>query len=108
MERDSIYNYNLHWHGTHMMEHENLLQSNRVLFTALVFQLPTLWKEEAKKPFIPPKWIMLSFDMPYKADDANFILRNYDFSCSFHYDMEYFQKEGKGGNFEVSFYRRKY
>jgi hypothetical protein len=108
MERDSIYNYNLHWHGTHMMEHENLLQSNRVLFTALVFQLPTLWKEEAKKPFIPPKWIMISFDMPYKADDANFILRNYDFSCSFHYDMEYFQKEGKGGNYEVSFYRRKY
>ena len=107
IERDSIYNYNLYWHGTHMMEHENLLQCNRVLYTALVFQLPTLWKEETKKPFIPPKWIMLSFNKSYKTNDVNFILKNYDLSCSFHYDMDYFQKDGKGDDFEVCFYRRK-
>ena len=107
MERDSIYNYNLFWHGTHMMEHESLLQCNRVLFTALVFKLPTLWKEEAKKPFIPPKWIMLSFDMPHMANDANFIKKHYELSCSFHYDINYFHKESKGEVFEVFFYRRK-
>lgn len=107
MEHDSIYNYNLYWHGTQMMEHENLLQCNRVLYTALVFQLPTLWKEETTKPFIPPKWIMLSFDKPYKTNDIAFIIKNYDLSCSFHYDMEYFHKDGKGDDFEVFFYRRK-
>lgn len=107
MEHDSIYNYNLYWHGTNMMEHEKLLQCNRVLYTALVFQLPTLWKEETTKPFIPPKWIMLSFNKSYKTNDVDFIMKNYELSCSFHYDMEYFQKDDNGDDFEVCFYRRK-
>lgn len=107
MERDSIYNYNLYWHGTHMMEHENLIQCNRVLYTALVFQLPTLWKEETAKPFISPKWIMLSFNKSYKTNDIDFIMKNYDLLCSFYYNMEYFQQDGKGDVFEVCFYRRK-
>ena len=106
-ERDSIYNYNLYWHGTHMMEHENLLLCNRVLYTELLDQLPTLKKEEVSKPFIPPKWFMVSFDKPYKAEDAAFILKNYDLSFSFLYDMEYFQKPSSEEVFEVSLYRRK-
>lgn len=106
-ERDSIYNYNLFWHGTHLMEHENLLQCNRVLYTALVFQLPTLFKEEISKPIAPPKWIMLTFDKPYKTDDVNFILKYYDLSCSFQYDMEYFQTSKKGELFDLYLYRRK-
>lgn len=106
-ERDSIYNYNLYWHGTHMMEHEELLPCNRVLYTELLYQLPTLWKEEAAKPFIPPKWILLSFDKPYKDEDAAFITKNYDLSTSFLYDMEYFQKPESEEVFEVGLYRRK-
>ena len=106
-ERDSIYNYNLYWHGTNMMEHENQLLCNRVLYTELLDQLPTLRKEEAAKSFISPKWIMLSFDKPYKAEDVAFILKNYDLSFSFLYDMEYFQKPNSEEVFEVGLYRRK-
>ena len=106
-ERDSIYNYNLYWHGTHMMEHENLLLSNRVLYTELLDQLPTLRKEEASKPFNPPKWIMVSFDKPYKTEDAAYILKNYDLSFSFLYDMGYFKKTSHEEVFEVCLYRRK-
>ena len=106
-ERESIYNYNLYWHRTHMMEHEGLLQCNRVLYTALLFQLPTLWNEEASKPFIPPKWILLSFDKPYKKDDANFILKYYDLSYSFQYDMEYFPTTKKGERFDICLFSRK-
>ena len=90
-----------------MMEHENLLLCNRVLYTELLEQLPTLRKEEASKPFIPPKWIMLSFDKPYKAEDATYILKNYDLSFSFQYDMEYFQKPNSEAVFEVGLYRSK-
>ncbi len=106
-ERDSIYNYNLYWHGTHMMEHENLLLCNRVLYTELLDQLSTLRKEETSKPFIPPKWIMVSFDKPYKAEDATYILKNYDLSFSFLYDMEYFHKSNSEKVFEVGLYRHK-
>ena len=106
-ERDSIYNYNLYWHGTHMMEHESLLLSNRVLYTELLDQLPTLRKEEASKPFNPPKWIMVSFDKPYKTEDAAYILKNYDLSFSFLYDMGYFKKSSHEELFEVCLYRRK-
>ena len=107
IERDSIYNYNLYWHGTHLMEHENLLQCNRVLYTALVFQLPSLWKEETSKTFSPPKWIMLSFDKTYKGDDVNFIMKHYDLSCSFQYDMKYFQTSKEGETFNIYLYCRK-
>lgn len=107
MERDSIFNYNLYWHGTHMMEHESLLQCNRVLYTALTFKLPTLWKEEVSKSFVPPKWIMLSFNKPYKTDDIDFILKNYDLSYSFQYDMEYFKSSKKREIFDICLYRRK-
>jgi len=106
-ERDSIYNYNLYWHGTHMMEHEKLLQCNRVLYTSLIFKLPKLQEEEKHKPFIQPKWIMLSFDKEYEEDDVQFILKNYDLWCSFQYDMEYFPTSKKGEVFDILFYRRK-
>ncbi len=106
-ERDSIYNYNLYWHGTSMMEHEALLPCNRVLFTALVFHLPTLWEEETQKPFSPPKWILLSFNKQYKKEDANFIIENYELSCSFHYDKRFFSSRQFGDDFDVCLYRRK-
>lgn len=104
---DSIYNYNLYWHGTSMMEHETLLPCNRVLFTALVFHLPTLWKEETQTPFTPPKWILFSFDKQYKKDDVDFIMENYELSCSFHYDKRFFISRQFGDDFDVSLFRRK-
>ena len=106
-ERDSIYNYNLYWHGTSMMEHEKLLPNNRALFTALVFSLPTLRKEETTKPFSPPKWILLSFNKQFEKDDVYFILENYDMSCSFHYDKRFFKNLRFGDEFDVYLYRRK-
>ena len=106
-ERDSIANYNLYWHGTHLMEHENLLQCNRVFYTDLLYQLPTLRQEEAKKSIVSPKWIMLSFDKPYDADEVNLILKHYDLSSMFLYDMEYFKTSNRGEVFEVGLYRRK-
>lgn len=104
---DSIYNYNLYWHGTSMMEHETLLPCNRVLFTALVFHLPTLWKEETQTPFTPPKWILFSFEKQYKKDDVDFIMENYELSCSFHYDKRFFISRQFGDDFDVSLFRRK-
>lgn len=106
-ERDSIYNYNLHSPATSMMEHEGLLQCNRVLFTSLAFSLPTLWKEETSKPFIPPKWILLSFDKKYEKEDVYYILEAYDMACSFHYDKLYFHTPHVGDEFDVYLYRRK-
>lgn len=106
-DRDSIYNYNLYWHGASMMEHERHLQSNRVLFTALVFTLPTLWKEETQKTLRPPKWIMLSFDKPYITDDAYYIVENYEMVCTFRYDYNILQKPKIGETFQVYLYRRK-
>lgn len=107
IERDSIYNYNLRNIGTSMMHHENLLQCNRVLFTSLTFYLPTLWKEETSKPFVPPKWIMLSPNKRYNKNDVYFILDNYDLSCSFHYDKLYFKKPHVGEEMMIHLYRRK-
>lgn len=106
-ERDSIYNYNLKSIGTSMMQHENLLQCNRVLFTSLTFNLPTLWKEETSKPFIPPKWILLSPYNRYNKDDIYFILENYELSCSFHYDKLYFEKPRFGEEMDICLYHRK-
>ena len=105
-DRDSIYNYNLYWHGTSMMEHETLLPCNRVLFTALVFHLPTLWKEETQTPVTPPKWILLSFDKQYKKDDIYFIMENYELSCSFHYNKRFFISRQFGDDFHVCLFRR--
>jgi len=105
-ERDSIYNYNLYWHGTSMMEHEALLPCNRVLFTALVFHLPTLWKEETQTPFKPPKWILLSFDKQYKKNDAYFILENYELAGMFHYNKRFFISRHFGDDFDVCLFRR--
>ena len=106
-ERDSIYNYNLHSPATSMMQHEGLLQCNRVLFTSLAFDLPTLWEEETAKPFIPPKWILLSFEKKYDEEDAYYVLGAYEEACSFHYDKLYFRTPYIGDEFDVYLYRRK-
>ena len=104
-ERDSVYNYNLHYYGTGLMQHEGYIQCNRVLFTSLAFILPTLWKEEISKPFVAPKWIMLTFDEQYLDEDVEFVLENYELSCSFHYD--YYEKPKISDGFDVHLYRRK-
>lgn len=106
-ERDSIYNYNLFWHGTSMMEHEGLIQCNRVLFTSLAFELPTLKKEEQSKTLVPPKWMLVSYNMKYYLDDVVFIQANYDLCCEFHYDRLYLRKPLIGNEFHVCFYKRK-
>lgn len=106
-ERDSICNYNLYWHGTHMMEHEGLLQSNRVLYTSLTFMLPTLFKEETSKPFVPPKWIMISFNKYCIKDNIQFIINHYELSSHFEYNNQHIQKPMIGEVFDVYFYRWK-
>lgn len=105
-ERDSIYNYNLYSIGTSMMHHESLLQSNRVLFTSLGFTLPTLKKEEAEKPFIPPKWILLTTDKYIEPNDAKYIESNYVIAYSFQYDKLYFPKPKIGELLQVYLLKR--
>ena len=106
-ERDSIYNYNLKSIGTSMLQHENIIQCNRVLFSTLTFYLPTLWKEETSKPFVPPKWFMFSPNRRYNKNDISFILHYYDLSCSFNYDKLYFKKPYIGEKMDIYLYRRK-
>ena len=104
IERDSIFNYNLFWHGYNMMEHQELLQCNRV---SLAFNLPSLMKEESEKPLSMPKWIMVSFELGIYDYDIHFIRNNYELVHQFHYDRLYFQHPKIGKSFNVCFFRRK-
>lgn len=104
-ERDSVYNYNLIYFGTGLMQHEGYIQCNKVLFTSLTFILPKLWKEETSKLVVNPKWIMISFDKQYLNDDADFIKENYELFCSTHY--VYFRNPKYNDEFDVHLYRRK-
>ena len=106
-ERDSIYNYNLKSLGTSMLQHENLIQCNRVLFSTLIFDLPTLWKEETSKPFVPPKWFLFTPDRTYDKYDIMYMLQNYDLVYSFYYDKLYFEKPHIGEDAYVYLYRRR-
>ena len=106
-EHDSIYNYNLNSYGTSMMQHEGLLQCNRVLFSTLAFKLPKLHEEEVNKSFSAPLWIMISWKKTYKKNDAYFILNNYELKYSFIYDRIYLTKPKIGKAFEICLYRRK-
>ncbi len=106
-ERDSIYNYNLKSLGTSMLQHENLIQCNRVLFSTLAFDLPTLWKEETSKPFVPPKWFLFTPDASYDKYDVMYILKNYDLAYSFHYDKLYFKKPHVREEIVVYLYHRR-
>ena len=103
-ERDSIFNYNLFWYGYSMMQHEKLLQCNRV---SLAFNLPTLMKEESSKTIHLPKWIMVSFNTRIYDSDAYFIINNYELISQFTYDGLYLKSPKIGKSFVVSFYRRK-
>ena len=103
-ERDSIFNYNLFWHGYSMMEHEKLLQCNRV---SVAYDLPTLMKEENSKPMFLPKWIMVSSELKIYDSDAYFILNNYELISQFNYDRLYLKNPRIGNDFNVYFYRRK-
>lgn len=105
-ERDSIFNYNLVWHAASMMQHEGLLQSNRVLFTYLTFKLPTLYKEETSKPPMKPKWILVNFDMSHYSNDIDFIHNNYELHCELNYDRLYLNRPRIGQAFKVCLYRR--
>ncbi len=104
MERDSIFNYNMFWHGYSMMEHEKLLQCNRV---SIAYDLPTLMKEEKSKPITLPKWIMVSFELKIYESDAYFILNNYELITHFNYDRLYLKNPRIGNDFIVYFFRRK-
>ena len=106
-ERDSIYNYNLSGIGAGMMQHEGLLQCNRVLYSPLAFHLPTLHNEEVSKPFIMPKWILLSGDKLLYQDDVSFILENYDLIDYFYHNTQYIEGLNIGEMSTVCFYRRK-
>lgn len=106
-ERDSIYNFNLLGSGAGMMQHEGLLQCNRVFFSAFVFDLPTLNKEEMEKPLVLPKWLMVAWEYYYTEDDAYYILDHYDEMCSFEYNRIYLKKPPIGSSSTVYLYRRK-
>ena len=103
-ERDSIFNYNLFWHGYGMMEHEELIQCNRV---SLAFDLPSLMKEEAGHSLPKPVWIMISPEFKYYKEDASFILDNYELSFVLNYDRLFFKNPWVGNLFHVYFYRRR-
>ena len=104
IERDSIYNYNLFWHGYGMMEHEELIQCNKV---SVAYDLPSLMKKEVSKPLVPPKWIMISPSMKCYPEDVTFILNNYELVQTIHYDRLYFQKIKIGNEFDICLYSRK-
>ena len=48
---------------------------------------------------------MLTFDEQYLDEDVEFVLENYELSCSFHYD--YYEKPKISDGFDVHLYRRK-
>jgi hypothetical protein len=104
---DSIYNYNLSGIGAGMMQHEGLLQCNRVLFSPFALQLPTLFKEEISKPFIWPKWILISGDKTFNVNDVAFILENYDLKYYFDHNTKYVKGLNMGELTTVCFYCRK-
>lgn len=106
-ELDSIYNYNLYGSGVALLQHEKLLQSNRVLFSSFAFKYKRLNKEELEKPFYPPKWILFSWNRKYAKRDAYLILNYYDLYCEFPYNRIYLKKPKIGKNFQVYLYRRK-
>lgn len=106
-ERDSIYNYNLSGVGAGMMQHEGLLQCNRVLYSPLSSYLSRLHREEVSKPFSPPKWVMITKDKPYYANDVAFIIENYEWVDSFDHDAQYVEGWNVGESLTVLFYRRK-
>lgn len=106
-ERDSIFNYNLHGNGAGMMQHERLIQCNRVFFSSFAFTYKRLQEEEAEKPFYPPKWIMVSWNRYYTKEDAYFVINNYDLYCEFDHNRMYLQKPKIGQTFRVYLYRRK-
>ena len=107
MERDSIYNYNLSGIGAGMMQHEGLLQCNRVFYSPLAFYLPKLHQEETSKPFSQPKWILISGNMTYDKKDALFIQKNYELKYNFDHNTQYIKGLDAGNRVTVCFYRRK-
>ena len=106
-ERDSIYNYNLHGNGAGMMQHERLLQCNKVFFSSFAFNYKRLKREETEKAFRPPLWIMVSWNRYYPKEDAYFILNNYDLCYEFPHERVYLKKPRIGQEFQVYLYRRK-
>jgi len=101
-ERDSIFNYNLIWHGYGMMQHEKLLQCNKV---SLGYDLPSL-KAKTSQTTSKPKWILITWNYMVK-NDRLFINNYYELIDSFPYDQVYFTQPMIGKKFEVCLYRRK-
>ena len=106
-ERDSIYNYNLSGIGAGMMQHEGLLQCNRVIYSPLAFHLPRLHKEEIAQPFTMPKWILISGDKSYDEEDVLFIQEYYELKDYFEHNTRYIKGLNMGEQTSVCFYRRK-
>ena len=106
-ERDSIYNYNMSGICCGMMQHEGLLQCNRVFFSPLTFALPKLHQAETDRVEKTPKWILVSFDQFYDHNDACFITEHYELGCSFIHNSIYLKRPRIGNEMEVRLYRRK-
>lgn len=106
-ERDSIYNYNLYGTGAGFMQHENLLQCNKVFFSSFAYKNDRLYKEESQKYSYPPKWILISWNRKHFKSDAQMIHDNYDLWCDFPCDRIYFKKPMIGIYYHVYLYRRK-
>ena len=106
-ELDSIYNYNLYGFGAGLMQHEKLIQCNKVFFSAFAFKNNRLHDEEIEKNDYPPKWILVSWNRKHSKRDAYIILHYYDLCCDFPCDRIYLKKPKIGKDFHVYLYRRK-
>lgn len=106
-ERDSIYNYNLSGIGAGMMQHENLLQCNKVFYSLFAFKNKRIYDEVSQKSYNAPKWVLLTWNRTYFKKDAYIILNNYDLYCEFTYDKTYLKKTKIGNNIQIYLYRRK-
>ena len=106
-ERDSIYNYNLSGIGAGMMQHENLLQCNKVFYSLFAFKNKRIYDEVSQNSHNAPRWVLFTWNRTYFKNDAYFILNNYDLYCEFTYDNTYLKKPKIGNNNQVYLYRRK-
>lgn len=106
-ELDSIYNYNLYGFGAGLMQHEKLIQCNKVFFSAFAFKNNRLHDEEIEKNNYPPKWILVSWNRKHSKRDAYIIHHYYDLYCDFPCDRIYLKKPKIGKYFHVYLYRRK-
>lgn len=106
-ERDSIYNYNTDGLGCELLWHENLIQSNKILYPTLTYWLDYLRNNHIPLSNEKPLWVMISYGK-YFPEDMLYLRDNYDERFVFHYDNQHFNGYGNLGiKKNIYFFRRK-